>query len=183
MAAAVRVLLRRGVQRTQVSHVVREARVSRGTFYRHFDSKRHMLGSAARELLDRMLPQVTAPGAVATRQELEAALRAMHDHVLSAALRERETARLVLIGGAASEPEAARWIAAHEDAWRRIVEKLLLRARGAKLLRDGVDVPLATSMILGSVQNVLRAAVRNGKADAGALAASLARLHADALAP
>ena len=53
---------------------------------------------------------------------------------------------------ALAEPEAARFIAAHEEAWRRLVGKLLSRARTAKLLRDGVDATLATSMIVGGVQ-------------------------------
>lgn len=182
LAAAVRVLVRRGVARTQVSDIVREAGVSRGTFYKQFDSKRHALGVAARELLDRMLPALPRLAAVTTRDELEAALSTLHAHVLSAALADRDVARLVLVGGAGNEPEAARFIAAHEEAWRRLVGKLLSRARTAKLLRDGVDATLATSMIVGGVQHVLRATARAGSGDAATLAAALARLHVNAIA-
>lgn len=175
-------LRRRGVQATQVSHVVREAGVSRGTFYKHFDSKRHALGVAARELLDRMLPSFPKPPPLASRAELEAALRALHAHVLGAAFAERETSRLVLVDGAGAEPEAARWITTHEEAWRRLVAKMLGRARAAKLLRDAVDIGLASAMVVGSVQHVLREAVRTRQGDAASLAAGLAQLHVDAVA-
>lgn len=176
-----KVLLRRGVAATQVSDIVREAGVSRGTFYKQFDSKRHALGVAARELLDRMLPTMPRAEAPTTRAELEAALRALHAHVLRAALADRELARLVLVGGAGAEPEAARWIAAHEEAWRRLVGKLLSRARSAKVLRDGVDLGLAETLVIGSVQHALRTAVRDRTGDADELAAGLARLHTDAV--
>jgi hypothetical protein len=62
------------------------------------------------------------------------------------------------------------------------VGKLLSRARTAKLLRDGVDPTLATSMIVGGVQHVLRATARAGSGDAATLASALARLHVDAIA-
>jgi AcrR family transcriptional regulator len=183
--AAVRVLLRRGVQGTQVSHVVREAGVSRGTFYKHFDSKRHLVGAAARELLDRMLPRFPRPPALSTRADFEAALTALHRHVLSAAAKERATARLILVGGGGAEPTAARWIATHEESWRRLVATIVARARAARLVRDGIDPSLAIAMIVGSVQHVLRTSVlrRAGDPDCDALALGLARLHANALAP
>lgn len=181
LAATLRVLVRRGVARTQITHIVREARVSRGTFYKHFDSKRHALGIAAREFLDRMLPALPRLPTVASRADLEGALRALHAHVLGAALSDRAVAQLVLFGGAAHEPEALRFLAAHEAAWRRLVGQLLSRARAARLLREGVDLPLATSMVVGSVQHVLREEARARRGDPVEVAAALARLHADAL--
>jgi AcrR family transcriptional regulator len=181
----VTVLLRRGVQGTQVSNIVREAGVSRGTFYRHFDSKRHLLGAAARELLDRILPRFPKPPPLSTRRDLESALSTMHRQALSAALAERDSARLILSGGAAAEPAAARWMASHEESWRRLVSTLLARARTARLLRDDVDPALATSVVVGGVQHVLRSAVlgRGGDRDGATLAADLARLQVDGLSP
>jgi AcrR family transcriptional regulator len=184
----VSVLLRRGVQATQVSQIVREAGVSRGTFYKHFDSKRQLVAAAARELLDRMLPRLPRAPALGTRADLEAALAAVHRHVLSAAAKERATARLLLVGGAASEPAAARILAAHEESWRRLVTTLLVRARAARLLRDGTDLALSASVVVGSVQHVLRTRILraggelDAEPDCEALATGLARLHTCALA-
>ena len=181
--AAVRVLLRRGVHATHVGHVVREAGVSRGTFYKHFDSKRQLVGVAAREVLDRVLPRVPEPPALERRADLEAALAAMHTHVLRAVAAEPAAARLVFLGGAAAEPAAARWIASHEQAWRHLVATLLRRARAAGFLREGVEPSLAAAVVVGSVLHVLRTELlRRPDADPDALAAALARLHADAVA-
>ncbi len=45
-----------------------------------------------------------------------------------------------------------------------------------------MDPTLATSMIVGGVQHVLRATARAGSGDAATLASALARLHVDAIA-
>jgi AcrR family transcriptional regulator len=166
-----------------VGDVVREAGVSRGTFYLHFESKRHLLGAVARELLDRMLPRFANPPAPRTRADLEAALAAVSLQALEAASRERAVVRLVLSGGAGNDPTVARWIAAHEESWRRVVARVLSKARAAKVLREGLDVAFASECIVGSVQRVLRASVlRRSEADCSALAHALARFQTDAVA-
>ena len=176
-------LLRRGVHATHVAHVVREAGVSRGTFYKHFDSKRQLVGAAARELLDRVLPRVPEPAAMEGRTDLEATLAAMHAHVFRGVAAEPAAARLVFLGGASAEPAAARWIASHEQAWRNLVATFLRRARTAGLLREGVDPVLAATLVVGSVLHVLRTELlRRPDADPATLAAALARLHTDAVA-
>ena len=183
VAAAVRVILRKGLQATQVGDVVREAGVSRGTFYLHFESKGQLVAAAVRELLDRMLPRFPTPLALASRGDLEAALGELHRQTLAAADRERASARLVLLGGGGSEPAAARWLATHEESWKRVIERLLVRARTARLIREGVDVGFAADCIVGSVQRVMRAHVLlKREADVAALAHALARFHAEAIA-
>jgi len=183
VAAAVRVIQRRGLPSAQVGEVVREAGVSRGTFYLHFESKRHLLGAVARELLDRMLPRFAVVPALRTRADLEAALAALSLQALEAANREKAVVRLVLSGGAGSDPAVARSLAAHEESWRSVVARVLLKARAAKLLREGLDVPFASECVVGSVQRVLRASVlRRAEADCPALAAALARFQTDAVA-
>ena len=53
-------------------------RVSRGTFYRHFHSKRGLLGVLARDLVDRLRPAFAVPAAVRTKEEFSAAVEALH---------------------------------------------------------------------------------------------------------
>ena len=183
MAAAVRVIQRDGLQATQVGDVVREAGVSRGTFYLHFESKRQLVAAVVRELLDRMLPRFSAPTTFASRAELEAVLADLHLQALATADRERGPAKLVLLGGGGAEPSAARWLAAHEEAWKRLLEKVLARARAARLLREGLDLGFAADCIVGSVQRVMRVQVlRRRDADVPALAQALAKFHVDAVA-
>jgi AcrR family transcriptional regulator len=128
VAVAARVMLRRGYAATQVSHVVREAGVSRGTFYRHFESKRQLLAALARDLLDRILPGFDRPPDVSSRDALAAALQSIARRAFETVARDRPIARHVLGGGAASEPAAIRRLAAHDATWRTLVERLA-RAR------------------------------------------------------
>src|SRR5204862_6485789 len=74
--AAVKAFLRRGYLATKVKDVVREARVARGTFYLHFESKRQLLTAVARELLDRLPPRQPLPPPPRSRAGFEQALEA-----------------------------------------------------------------------------------------------------------
>jgi len=183
VAVAARVMLRRGYAATQVSHVVREAGVSRGTFYRHFESKRQLLAALARDLLDRILPGFDRPPDVSSRDALAAALQSIARRAFETVARDRPIARLVLVGGAASEPAAIRLLAAHDASWRTLVERLLARARAARVLEDGLDVGLAADLIVGGTQRVLRTTVlRAGPLNVEALASALAGLQVAAVA-
>ena len=183
VAVAARVMLRRGYAATQVSHVVREAGVSRGTFYRHFESKRQLLAALARDLLDRILPGFDRPPDVSSRDALAAALQSIARRAFETVARDRPIARLVLVGGAASEPAAIRLLAAHDASWRTLVERLLARARAARVLEDGLDVGLAADLIVGGTQRVLRTTVlRVGPLNVEALASALAGLQVAAVA-
>ncbi len=180
LAAATRVLLRHGTAGTRVADVVRGARVSRGTFYRHFHSKRGLLGILARDLTDRLRPAFAVPEVVRTKDDLATAIEALHRATLEAIATERAGARLLFAAGTASEPGVVRAIATWEDQWRRLAAGLLKRAEDASLLRADADAALAAECWLASVLRVVRTrVVRNGaSSDVSRLAASLARLAA-----
>lgn len=183
LAAAARVFRRRGYAGATVTHVAREAKVSRGTFYGQFDSKRRLLAALAGDLLDRVLPRFPAPPPLATRADLEAALSDLNRRAFSGVARETATARLVLGGGIGSESAAVRLLAAHDAGWRRLVESLLQRARAAKLLRDGVDPGAAAELIVASSQRAVRAiAFAASAAPIEAVAARLADMQTAAIA-
>ena len=179
-----RVFLRRGYQPARVSDVVKEARVARGTFYRHFESKRELLTAVAGELLDRLPSRLSVPPAANTRAGLEAALAALHLAAFRAFHASRETAQLIFGEEAATEPSVARALAAHDKASRRLVLGLLTRARDTGLLREGVAIGLAADAVLGGVQRIVRVEVlKADRPDLEGLAAGLARLEVAALAP
>jgi AcrR family transcriptional regulator len=183
LVAASRVFLRRGTATTRVRDVVREARVSRGTFYRHFESKRSLLGVLARELVDRLRPSWEPPAAVRTPADLGRALSALHGATLKAFHRERATARLLFGDGAVSDPGVARAIASWEDGWRREAAALWTLARAGGCLPAGLDPAVAAECALGAVLRIVRARVlREADPDLDALATALARFSGSASA-
>lgn len=184
LAAAARVFRRRGYAAATVTHVVKEAKVSRGTFYAHFDSKRRLLAALAGDLLDRILPRFPSTPVLGTRDDLLAALCASARIALEGVAREPVIARLVLGGGIGSEPAALRLLAAHDASWKRLVLALLQRARAAKLLRDGVDLDAAAELIVGSSERAVRALAMRAAPPASVepIAARLADLQAAAVA-
>lgn len=177
LEAASRVFLRRGYAATRVQDVVREARVSRGTFYRHFESKRSLLGALARELVDRLRPAWEPPVEVRTGADLERALETLHLATLRGFHGERATARLLFGDGTPSDSGVARAIASWEDAWRRQATALFARARDGGGLREGVDPVVAAECALGAVLRLVRSRVLRDRApDVEGLAVALARL-------
>jgi AcrR family transcriptional regulator len=181
--SAVKTFLRRGYPASRVSDLAKDARVTRGTFYAHFESKRVLLAAVARDLADR-LPSGAAPAApLRTRDDFEAALTALHRTALEGFAASRGAARLLYGDGAAGEPAVARALAAHDRGWKRSVSGALSAARDAGLLRAGVAPALAVDFVLGGVQRVVKTTVLpDERADVPALARALARLHVAALA-
>lgn len=182
--SAVKTFLRRGYPAARVADLARDARVTRGTFYAHFESKRMLLAAVARDLADR-LPSGASPAAPPkTRDDLETSLTALHRTALEGFAASRGAARLLYGEGAASEPAVVRALAAHDRGWKRAVSVSLTAARDAGLLRAGVPLSLAVDFVLGSVQRVVRSTVLpDERADVASLARSLARLHVAALSP
>ena len=182
--SAVRTFLRRGVGAARVADLARDARVTRGTFYAHFESKRVLLAAVARELAER-LPSGAAPAApLKTRDDLEAALATLHRTALEGFAASRGAARLLYGDAVAGEPGVARALAAHDRGWKRAVAATVTAAKDAGLLRPAVALPLAVDLVLGGVQRVVKTTVLpDERADVPALARSLARLHVAALSP
>src|SRR5262245_18938552 len=179
--AASRVFLRRGYGLTRVRDVVREAGVSRGTFYRHFESKRSLLGGMARELVDRLRPAWEPPASVRTAADLEAALRGLHGATLRAFHAERASARLLFGSGTVAEAGVARAIASWEDAWRRQASALWAKAHAGGCLRERLDPAVAAECALGAVERVVRTRVlKEETPDLDALAGALARFSGGA---
>ena len=125
LESAVKTFLKRGYQTARVADLARDARVTRGTFYAHFESKRMILAAVARELTDR-LPSGAAPAAAPkSREDFEASLAALHRAALEGFAASRNAARLLFGDGAASEPAVAKALAAHDRGWKRAVASSL----------------------------------------------------------
>jgi TetR/AcrR family fatty acid metabolism transcriptional regulator len=179
------VFLRRGYARARVQDVAREAKVARGTFYAHFDSKRHVLEVLARGWLDALLPP-DGPHAVTDRATLERALREVHGRALAAFARDAGPARLLFgdeVGEDAPRGSAlARALAHHEREWRRRIGVPVVLGKACGCLRDDVDVERTSECVFGMVSHVARRLPRGASDDdVGAWAALVTRLHLAAL--
>ena len=182
--SAVRTFLKRGYSATRVADLARDARVTRGTFYAHFESKRVLLEAVAREFADR-LPSGAGPAVpLRTRDDLETAFATLHRTALEGFAASRGAARLLYGDGVAGEPVVVRALAAHDRGWKRAITAIVGAAKDAGLLRPGLSSPLAVEIVLGGVQRVVETTVLpDERVDVASLARSLARLHAAALSP
>lgn len=149
--AAVEVVAAKGYEAATVADIVRAARVSRGTFYALFDSKRACFAAAyllGTEVLEQRVDE--AIGAAADwRDELRLGIRAY----LTALVAEPRFARVFLV--------ETREIAAERDA---VLRRFAARY-GASLARSGRPKPPpdALYVLAAGVDELAHAAVRAGR--------------------
>ena len=147
--AMVRVVAEKGYEAATVADAVKLARVSRGTFYKLFESKEACLAAAYRLGQDVLAARVSAAvrGAADWRQELRLGLRAY----LQTFDEEPLFARVYLL-------EWAPVPAERDAAIRRFA-----RRYGISFSRAGVDVPEQARYVLAAgVHELARAHVRAG---------------------
>jgi AcrR family transcriptional regulator len=179
--AASRVFGRRGYAGAHVRDVAREAGVARGTFYAHFDSKRHVLEVLARTWLAALLPPETKPP-VPDRRALEAALVAVHGGALAAFAARPEPVRLLYGDEAARGAGLARALAEHEREWARRIGLPVVLARASGALSDDVDVERTSECVLGMVAHVARRVGFGGEdGEVEAWTRAVVRIHLAAL--
>jgi len=150
LSAAKRVFSQRGYHSAQISHIIDEAGVARGTFYLHFKSKeeifRELLEEVVEELKDRI--KVIDPREDPVRQITENIAR-----VIDFALEERELARIVFQRN--SDPQLFSVI-------DRFFEEVLFMIKGS--LERGIamgvvkecDTELAARAVLGAVKETIK---------------------------
>jgi AcrR family transcriptional regulator len=150
--AATRVFARIGYASADISDIVVEAGVVRGTFYLYFKTKRELLQAVVDQYLDylrQLAPPVSQPGQ-SLRSQLTAAFAATLRHHAT----QPELALVVLRDGWAAEPEITDQLRAAGDSakaalagsYRRLMERGLLRA---------VDSHLAATAVGGLLREVL----------------------------
>lgn len=147
VAAAVRLFADQGYEGTSVGEIEAAAGLvpRRGALYRHFDSKRALIGAALEErseAVERIGAQLAELGGTGLEDEL----RAVAEVALSELARERELARLVMKEGDRFPDLARDFHAAVVDSGHRL-GRAWLGARAHALGRD-LDDPDATSQVL-----------------------------------
>lgn len=156
--AAVRAFCRGGYHGTQVSDVIREAGIARGTFYLYFDGKRDVFGALVERMLALFLdarpalpdPEVRGPA------DAEVLLRESYRVVLTTFRRHRHLCRLLFEEAAGVEKGFDERLARHFAAWHERVRATLEHFEAHGAARRGLDADVTADLVLGMVERLTR---------------------------
>jgi len=143
LRAGERVLAVRGIEKTTVTQIVREAGVAQGTFYLYFQSKGELVAAVRRRFAARLAEAVSAQLAAGGPPDWSGRLRDLLEAAADAYLESAALHEVVLHDYAAGEAGPEReW---HEEVVGRLAE-LIDAGRGAGAL-EATD-PEATALLL-----------------------------------
>jgi len=170
LSAAKKVFSERGYHSAQISHIIDEAGVARGTFYLHFRSKEEIFKELLREVVEELKERIRVidPSSDPLQQITENIAR-----VIEFALEERELARIVLQRN--SDPR----LFAVTD---RFFEEITAMVKGS--LQRGVamgvirvcDTDLIARAILGAVKETIGGLLDREDVDTYSIARELVEL-------
>jgi len=156
LAAAVRVLARKGYHGCRISDVAREAGVAYGLVYHYFRNKDALLETVFRAGWGQFMAGIR--GAAEPDRPLSEGLVALARVVLEAWRREPQAVRVLILEiarGAGGRIHRQRLFEESVGVLRGLFE----RARGRGELRAGMDPQLAAVLLFGALETALTACV------------------------
>ena len=156
------VLGEKRLSETTVADIVGSARVSKRTFYEHFDSKSDCFAALILQVTDRMLDLIAA--AVGRESTWESRVRAAVRTYMETAASRPNVTRTLVLEVQAGGPEAMR---VRREAVRRYADLFRRLSEQAAAERDDIrelDTPLATALAAGMNELMLEA-VEEGRTD------------------
>ena len=149
LEAAKKVFSERGFYNAQISHIIDEAGVARGTFYLHFRSKEEIFKELLKEVVSelRRIIKVIDLGDDPVRQIVENIAG-----VIDFALEERELARIVLERN--SDPELMRATDEFFEEVTQMIRDSLEKGISLGLLRE-CDTQIIARSIVGALKEVI----------------------------
>jgi len=188
LSCAKRVFAERGFHASNVSHICEAAGIGRGTLYQYFPNKRAVLTEILRETLDRAkalmerqereAPVVLAPPEKISRAAaIEFTARQLRE-LLEVVFADEDTLRIVLREAVGLDVGAETILAEIDDAAIGIVERALVTAQQAGVIR-ALDPRAVATLVVGGVEKLALAALRSETpVDLDKLAREAAALHA-----
>lgn len=167
LAAAVEVFSRAGYHQTSISDLHQAAGIARGTFYQYFESKNAVFLELTEELLGKLRASVvgvdTRPGAPPVALQLYAIVR----RLLEAVAQNRALTTILMREAVGLDEEVDRRLAEFYDNLHAWVVLALETGHASGLVRDGVDVEVAATCVIGALRYVLERAwaTDTGEAD------------------
>lgn len=154
--AALQVFADEGYHATSVSDLVKAAGVARGTFYLYFDSKDALF----LELLDDLIAELRtgikgvdpSPGKPSVREQLPAVVQ----RVLTAVTANRALTRILFREAIGLDAAVDERLATFNESIHGYVLRALALGQGMGVVRDGVDVDVAATCIVGSIRYVVQ---------------------------
>lgn len=187
LACAKRVFAERGFHAANVSHICEAAKIGRGTLYLYFANKHSVLTAILRETLGRVKALMEfqsrqqigyrSPEETKRSQAIRFSARQLRE-LFKVAFDDEDTLRILLREAVGLDIEVEKLLGEIDEALISIVERNLVRARTAGLVRE-LDARAAATMIVGGVEKLALAALRSNEAlDLDKLAHEATTLHA-----
>lgn len=186
LSCAKRVFAERGFHNANISHICEAAGIGRGTLYQYFTNKRSVLTAILSETLERArtlmqrqstetifpAPETLSRPAIVTF--LARQLRELFEVVFG----DQHTLRIVLREAVGLDASVEQILGEIDDTAIQILERDLVRAQRAGILRD-LDAHAVATMMVGGIEKLAFAVLRgDGPVDLGRLALEAASLHA-----
>ena len=147
--AAKRVFSERGYHNAQISHIIDEAGVARGTFYLYFKSKEEILKELLQEVVSELKVRIRE---VNPYEEPEIQVLENIERVIEFALEERDLARIVIQRN--SDPDLFGVIEDFFDQVSQMIERSLSRGVSMGIIRE-CDTDLIARAILGAMKEII----------------------------
>lgn len=164
LAASQRVLAQRGYHNTTISDIVRQAQVSRATFYLHFTGKRPLL----EELMDRFIEKVAGAVRRVDKTEKESSIGAQLigniERVLETLDENRDLARLLFKEASGIDPEFDERLQSFYDRLIALIVRSLKRGLEMKMVRP-CNPQLVAVCILGEMKEIVVQRILAGRLD------------------
>ncbi len=187
LACAKRVFAERGFHSANISHICEAAGIGRGTLYQYFTNKRAVLTAILRETLDRvraLMEKQSAetvgfiPPEKLTRSQAIAFSAHQLRELLEVVFADEDTLRILLREAVGLGLDVESILREIDDIAIGILEREIIRARDAGLLRE-LDAHAVATLVVGGVEKLALAALRSdAPVDLYKLAHEAASLHA-----
>lgn len=147
--AAIQVFKEKGIEKTKISDIVKEAGIAQGTFYLYFPSKLSLMPVIAEEMVEKLL--TTVKNTVQDDVSFQKKIEQMVDAVFLVT-RDYKEIQALIYSGLASTEHLKDWESVYEPLYVWMSE-LLQEAKDANLIRQSVHTKRTAKLIIGLVES------------------------------
>ena len=156
LRAAKKVFAEKGFHNAQITHIIDEAGVARGTFYLYFKGKEEIFKEILKEVITELKKRIKV---IDLRKDPIEQLKENIINVIDYALRERELARIVLNKNC--DPELFSVVDEFFEDVRKTVKNSLDKGIALGIVRD-VNTEILSYALVGALKEVIRGLIGGG---------------------
>lgn len=147
--SAIRLFKEKGIEKTTVSDIVRDAQIAQGTFYLYFSSKLSLMPAIAEEMVKIMMGVIKAE--VQVNQPIEVKLEKLVDSIFVVNKEYSEVLAIIYSGLAATE-HLKEWETVYSPVYQWI-SNLLNKAKENNTVRQTINPERTAKLIIGLVES------------------------------